>query len=116
MCRTPLPSSASYSGMIAPPGYPNTSSTPSARRHCRTMSAPLSIHHLFRGIFGNFRRLLSILWQPTHHAAQLRAHDLDGMLLLFFAESVEPLAATLVLRNPLPRELATLNVGQRFFH
>src|SRR5258706_3425715 len=43
ICRTPLPSSASYNGMIAPPGYPNTRSTPSARTHRKTISAPLSI-------------------------------------------------------------------------
>src|SRR5271163_1063037 len=114
MCRTPLPSSASYSGMIAPPGYPNTRSTPSARRHCKTMSAPLSIHHLFRS--GRFRRFLAVLGEPAHHAAQLRAHDLDGMLLLFFPQRVEFRAAVLILGNPLASELTALNVGQRFLH
>ncbi len=67
-------------------------------------------------MLGSFRRLLAILGQPAHHAAQLRAHDLDGMLLFFLAQRVEVRAAGLVLRNPLPRELATLNVGQRLLH
>src|ERR1035437_6228978 len=116
MWRTPLPSSASYSGMIAPPGYPNTRSTPSARRHCRTMSAPLSIRHLLGGVLGCICRLLTFLGQPAHHAAQLRADDLNGMLLFFLAQSVELVAAALVLRNPFPRELAALNVGQRLLH
>src|ERR1700686_3458839 len=80
------------------------------------MSAPLSIHHLFRGILWSFRRLLAFLGQPAHHAAQLRAHNLDGMLLLFFAQGVELVPPALVLRNPLPRELATLNVGERLLH
>src|SRR5450432_3900384 len=100
--------------MIAPPGYPNTRSTPSARRHCRTMSAPLSIHHLFG--CGSLRRLFAVLGQPTHHAAQLRAHDLDGMLFFFFTQRVEILPAILVLSNPLASELAALNVGQRLLH
>src|SRR5882757_4942556 len=108
-CRTPLPSRASYKGIIAPPGYPNTRSTPSARRHCRTMSAPLSIHHLFW--HGGIHRFLSVLGQPAHHAAELRSHNLDGMLLLLFPQSVELRAAGLVLRNPLACELPALNVG-----
>src|SRR6202158_2141807 len=80
------------------------------------MSAPLSIHHLFRGILGSSRRLLAFLGQPAHHAAQLRAHNLDGMLFLFFAKGVELVPPALVLRNPLSRELATLNVGERLLH
>src|ERR1700693_4036196 len=80
------------------------------------MSAPLSIHHPFRGILGSFRWLLALLGQPAHHAAQLRAHNLDGMLLLFFAQGVELVPPALVLRNPLSRELATLNVGERLLH
>ena len=74
MCRTPLPFSASYSGMIAPPGYPNTRSTPSARKQRKTMSAPLSIHDLRLMSchrFGFLRFLFSWFFrQPRHHAAQ----------------------------------------------
>src|ERR1700757_2981655 len=107
MCRTPLPSSASYKGMIAPPGYPKTRSTPSARRHCRTMSAPLSIHHLFCGVLRS-GWLLAFFRQPTHHAAQLGAHDFDRVLLFFLAQHVEVGAAGFVLFDPFLRELARL--------
>src|ERR1035437_10752475 len=80
------------------------------------MSAPLSIHHPFGGILGSFRRLLAFLRQPAHHAAQLRTHDLDGMLLFFLAQSVELVAPALVLRNPFSRELAALTVVQSLLH
>src|SRR5207237_3166097 len=117
MCRIPLPSSASYSGIIAPPGYPNTRSTPSARRHCKTMSAPLSIHHLFFGFFRSIRRLLRCLFrQPTHHAAQLRADNLNRMPLLFLAELVKFATAAFVLRDPFAGKLSALNVGQGLLH
>src|SRR6202795_4679674 len=90
MCRIPLPSSASYNGIMAPPGYPNTRSTPSARIHCKTISAPLSIHNLFGlGLFGLGGLLRIAAGQPAHHAAQLGADNLDRMLLLFLAEFVE---------------------------
>src|SRR5580693_4465217 len=115
MCRTPLPSSASYSGMIAPPGYPNTRSTPSARRHCKTMSAPLSIHHLF-GVARSGSSLLAFFGQPAHHAAQLRAHDFDGMLLLAFAQLIEIRAPCLVFGNPFLGKFSGLDVGQRLLH
>src|SRR3954467_15640471 len=79
------------------------------------MSAPLSIHHLFCGFFWNFG-FLSCLWQPTHHAAQLRAHDFDRMLLLFFAKLVEIRTASFILCNPFLREVAGLDVGENFLH
>src|ERR1700745_926189 len=97
--------------MIAPPGYPKTRSTPSARRHCRTMSAPLSIHHLFWGALRS--SFLAFLGQPAHHAAQLRTDNLDGVLLFLLAQLVEVGAASLVFRNPLLSEFSGLNVGQR---
>src|SRR3974390_75307 len=75
------------------------------------MSAPLSISHLF-GSFG----LLSVFRQPTHHAAQLCAYDLDGMLLLFFAQLIEVWASRLVFRNPFAGKLPALNVSQRLLH
>src|SRR5215831_5276570 len=109
MWRTPLPSSASYNGMIAPPGYPKTRSTPSARRHCKTISAPLSIHHLF-GLLGRGSGLLAFLRQPTHHAAQLRADDFDRMLLLSLAHLVEVRTASFVLGDPFLGKLAGLNI------
>src|SRR5208282_712716 len=122
-CRTSLPSSASYNGMIAPPGYPNTRSTPSARMHCKTIWAPLSIHRLFnlgRRAFGglrSLRRLLPILArQPTHHPAQLRSNNLDRMLLLLMAQLGEVISAVLILFDPLPRKRPILNVGQNFLH
>ena len=60
--------------------------------------------------------LLASLRQPAHHAAQLRADDFDGMLLLFLTQLVEVRAARLVFRNPLLRELAGLDVGQHLLH
>src|SRR3954464_5505707 len=38
MCRIPESYIASYVGRFAPPGYPNTTSTPSAFRHSMTAS------------------------------------------------------------------------------
>src|SRR5713101_461770 len=95
--------------MMAPPGYPKTKSTPSARRHCRTMSAPLSIHDLRPG-------LLHILLQPRHHAAQPGAHCFDRVLLLFLAQSGEIASAVLVLLDPLLGKRAILNSRQNLFH
>src|SRR6266851_1811467 len=122
-CRTPLPSSASYNGMIAPPGYPNTRSTPSARTHRKTISAPLSIYDLFglcfRGFSGLRRlgRFLRVLaGQPAHHASQLRPHNLNRMLLLFLAQRSEVAPAVLVLLDPLPCERPILNVSQSLLH
>src|SRR5215472_5183748 len=115
MWRTPLPSSASYSGMIAPPGYPNTSSTPSARRQRRTISAPLGIHDLPPG-FPWRSRFPALFRQPRHHAAQLSADFLDGMKLLDLPQCAEVPAACLVLRNPFPGERSILNTRQSFFH
>ena len=69
------------------------------------------------GFRGSFRAcFFAFLRQPTHHAAQLRAHDFDRMLLLFFAQLVEVRAARFVLGNPLFREVAGLNVGQNLLH
>src|SRR5260370_40090723 len=116
ICRTPLPSSASYNGMIAPPGYPNTRSTPSARRHCKTMSAPLSIHDLFGRFFRRFRRLLSLFGQPAHHAPQLRSHDLDRMLLLSFAHVREVVATVFVFLVPLPPKPSIPNSAPLALH
>src|SRR6267378_2035483 len=116
MCRTPRPSSASYNGMIAPPGYPNTRSTPSARRHRKTISAPLSIHDLFARFFRRFRRILPLFGQPAHHAPQLRSYNLDRMLLLSFAQGREVVATIFVFLDPFPRERSVLNVGQGSLH
>src|SRR5512141_1077348 len=80
------------------------------------MSAPLSIHHLFCGLCGSFGLLLAWLREPTHHAAQLSAHDFDGMLLLFFAQLVEIGAAGFVLSDPLFREATGLDVGENLLH
>src|SRR5262252_9769594 len=101
--------------MIAPPGYPKTRSTPSARRHCRTMSAPLSIDHLFRGFFRS-SLLLAFFRQPAHHAPQFCSNDLDLVLLLLLTQLVEIRTAGLVLSNPFLGELARLNVGQSLLH
>src|SRR5712692_153434 len=101
--------------MMAPPGYPKTKSTPSARRHCRTMSAPLSIHDLRLGLLRG-PGLLHILLQPRHHAAQLGAHCFDRVLLLLLAQSGEIASAVLVLLDPLLGKRAILNSRQNFFH
>src|SRR5260370_22965777 len=101
MWRMPLPSSATYKCMIAPPGYPNTRSTPSARKHCKKISAPLSIHDLFCcGRFGLGGLLAGILLQPCHHAAQLRPHFLDLGLLLRLTQTGELLSASCPLVTP----------------
>src|ERR1700728_787410 len=114
--RMPLPSSASYNGIIAPPGYPNTRSTPSARTHRRTISAPLSIHGLL-DFFRSLNRLFRLLTrQPAHHAAQLCAYDLDGMLLLLLTEIGEVIAAVFVFLDPLARKGSVLNIGQSLLH
>src|SRR5215469_947517 len=115
MWRTPLPSSASYSGMIAPPGYPNTRSTPSARRQRRTTSAPLAIHNLPPGSLCRLR-FLALFGQPRHHVAQLGADFFDGMKLLDLAQCAEVPAARLVLRDPFPGERSILNARQCLFH
>src|ERR1700693_1021842 len=113
----PLPSSASYNGMIAAPGSPNTRSTPSARTHCRTIAAPLSIHDLFRLWLRGFRWLLRFAArQPAHHAAQLCTDYFDRMLLLFLAQRGEVVAAVLVFFDPLAGESSVLNVGESFLH
>src|SRR5207237_9192806 len=85
MCRTPLPSSASYNGIIAPPGYPNTRSAPSARKQRRTMSAPLSIHDLGRRRIAGIAGLLLLLREPRHHPAQPGPNFFNRVLLFFFA-------------------------------
>src|SRR6202167_2762817 len=117
ICRTPLPSSASYNGMIAPPGYPNTRSTPSARMHCRTISAPLSIHGLF-GLrlrcLGGFLGLPA--GHPAHHAAQLCTHNLDRMLQFLLTQRGELVATVLVFLDPLAGKRSIPNVGQSFLH
>src|SRR5437899_10849835 len=101
--------------MMAPPGYPKTKSTPSARRHRRTISAPLSIHNLRLGLLRG-PGLLHILLQPRHHAAQLGAHSLDRMLLFFLAERGEVASAILVFLHPFLRERAVLNWSQNLLH
>src|SRR5208337_1673651 len=113
----PLPSSASYSGMMAPPGYPKARSTPSARKHRKTISAPLSIHHLLWRRLGHLHRFFRLpARQPTHHAAQLRSDNLNGMLLLLLAQLGEVVAAVFVFLDPFASEGSVLNVGQSFLH
>src|SRR5262249_14987413 len=46
MCRIGKPSIASYAGRIAPPGYPNTSVTPSRTRASQRICAPVGIYEL----------------------------------------------------------------------
>src|SRR5713101_410447 len=117
MWRMPLPSSASYKGMIAPPGYPNTRSTPSARKHCKKISAPLSIHDRFLlGRLGLGGLLARIFLQPRHHAAQVRSDRFDLMTLLSLAQGGEILAPSLVLVDPFARKRAGLNVGKNLLH
>src|SRR5215469_7360130 len=115
MCVIPLPSSASYNGMIAPPGYPNTRSTPSARTHCRTISAPLGIHDLYLGLLRQ-PWLLGVFLQPGHHAAQLGSDLLDLVLFFLVAQRSKVLAALLVFLDPFPRKRSILNASQNLFH
>src|SRR5581483_4381461 len=115
MWRTPLPASASYKGMIAPPGYPKTRSAPSARKQRKTISAPLSMDRLgsrsIRGfVFFLLRR------QPRHHAAQPRADFFDGMFLFHVAEDGEVASALLVFVDPFASEGAVLDAGENLFH
>src|SRR6266567_222956 len=117
MWRMPLPSSASYKGMIAPPGYPNTRSTPSARKHCKKISAPLSIHDLFgRRRLGLGGLLARILLQPRHHAAQVCSHSFHLVFFLGFAQGGKILSASLVLFDPFTCEGARLNVSEDLLH
>src|ERR1700685_2246222 len=122
MWRTPLPSRASYNGMIAPPGYPNTRSTPSARKHCKTISAPLSIHRNFLGFglafaLGSLNRLFTFAArQPAHHPAQLRANNLDGMLLLPLTQLGKVVTALRIFSNPFARKRPILNVSESLLH
>src|SRR5947209_6996448 len=116
MWRTPLPSSASYNGMMAPPGYPNTRSTPSARRQLNRISEPLGIDDFCFLFFRRGLGLLAFLGEPRHHGAQLGAHFLDLVLALFLAKRREVLAAVLVFGNPLAREGAVLNASEDFLH
>src|SRR5581483_1696407 len=100
MCRTPLPSSASYKGMIAPPGYPNTRSTPSARKQLKTISEPLGIDD-FRFLFLGPMGLLPFLGEPGHHGAQTGADFFDLGFAFLVAQRGEIFPAILVLGNPL---------------
>src|ERR1700688_4884010 len=85
--------------------------------HCKTSSAPLSIHDLVRlGLLGLGGLLSIAAGQPAHHAAQLCADNLDGMLLLFLAEFVEVVAAVFVFLDPLAGEGSILNVGESLLH
>src|ERR1035438_80721 len=139
--------------MIAPPGYPNTRSTPSACTHRKTISAPLSIltnpchperscrprsgeqrsrriptcidqqserhflvplgiHYLCSLRLRRIRRLLCLpTRQPAHHAAPLRPHNLDRMLLISLAQLREGVTAVLVFLDPLPSKCPVLNLG-----
>src|SRR5207302_356108 len=116
MCRTPLPSSASYNGIIAPPGYPNTRSAPSARKQRRTMSAPLSIHDLGRRRIAGIAGLLLLLREPRHHPAQPGPNFFNRVLLFFFAQRGK-LATTLpIFLNPLASKTSILNAGQNLLH
>src|SRR3954470_9348302 len=47
MCRMPASTKASYVGRFAPPGYPNTTSTPSALRHSMMASTARIIIRAF---------------------------------------------------------------------
>src|SRR6516162_8803448 len=104
--------------MMAPPGYPNTRSTPSARRQSRTICAPLRIDDL--GLISGLGFGLSLLGgfarQPRHHAAQFGADFLDGVLLFGFTQRGKVLAAVLVLGDPLAGEGAVLNVRKDLLH
>src|SRR3954452_14663155 len=67
MWRMPASTKASYVGRFAPPGYPNTTSTPSAFRHSMTASTARIISaSSFRGTvtFLRGRRLRASL--PAH--------------------------------------------------
>src|SRR5581483_796248 len=100
--------------MIAPPGYPKTRSTPSARRQRKTISEPLGIDD-FRFLF--LRRglgLLAFLREPGHHGAQLGADFFDLVLALFFAQGGEILSASFVFVDPLAGKRAVLNAGENF--
>src|SRR5678816_3423592 len=101
--------------MMAPPGYPKTRSTPSARRQRSRMSAPLSIHDLLGRLRRRFRLLL-FARNPRHHSAQPFAHRFDRMVFLGLPERRELFAATLVLGNPFLRERPVLNPRQYFLH
>src|SRR5216684_6775346 len=101
--------------MMAPPGYPKTKSTPSARRHCRTISAPLSIHDLRLGLLLG-PELLGILLQPRHHAAESCAHGLDRVLLFLLAQGGEVVSPILVFLDPLASERAVLAASKNFLH
>src|ERR1700758_1069700 len=83
----------------------------------KTISAPLSIHNLFRLRLLCLGGLLRFpARQPAHHAAQLRADDFDGMLLFFLPEFVEVVAAVFFFFDPLASESSILNVGEGFLH
>src|SRR5712692_6923105 len=101
--------------MMAPPGYPKTKSAPSARRHCRTISAPLSIHDPRLGLLCA-PWLPRILLQPRHHAPQLGAHGLDRVLLFLHAQGGEIAYAILVFLDPLPSERTVLDASKNFLH
>src|SRR4029079_1369716 len=86
------------------------SSTPSACRHFRKISAPLSIVLLFPW------SLALVFLDPRHHAAQVRSDVLHLQLLFGFAKGIELLAAGFVLIDPLTGELAALDLRQDLLH
>src|SRR5215471_8609157 len=86
------------------------SSTPSACKHFRKISAPLSIDHLFPG------SVVLVFLNPGHHAAEVRPNFLHLQLLFGFAKRIELLAAGLVLVDPLAGELAALDLRQNLLH
>src|SRR5262245_44390823 len=53
---------------------------------------------------------------PGHHRSQIGADLLDLVALLLLAQSLEVLLAGAVLRDPLPREVAGLDVGEDLLH
>src|SRR5437879_781429 len=77
----------------------------------------LSIHNLFSRLLRRFSRLLArFLRQPAHHPAQLRANNLNRMLLLLLPQRRKLAPTIFVFLNPLFREGPILNVCQSPLH
>src|ERR671916_2970974 len=66
--------------------------------------------------FGVTLLRLELGLDPIHHRAQLLALDLDLVARLLGAHAPEALLARAVLGDPLPGELAGLDLGEHLLH
>src|SRR5215204_6748271 len=110
-------------GCSSPGRWPTSGSTCApahrARARCarpRTSAGASRLAASPSSTAGAARRELELGLDPVHHRAQLLALALDLVVGLLLAHALEVLLAGPVLRDPLARELARLDLAEDVLH